>query len=587
MRLMCTVAVFAALASTGAADAVLFGFEEQGELSGFDVNTPARVDAEWASQGRCSLRIEFAQHVPGETPDFPNAACWREGIPERDWRGYRYYSFDVYAPEDDTYLGVIVQRSDERRDRMDRRYSLPKGAYRMWFNIENAVAEAGNLETVAAITEIEFFQSKPERSSVVFIDNIRLTNGFDSQAPSSEAIWIETLDELAAHPPVHEAAGPGLDAAEPLAQSPADARRQRLDALRAVARGIDARAATESLALAIDTQFSGQSYGVLVAPIEEHVFFTGQGVADSWERTLELDVLRGEARSKQLVIFPAPGRPLAGIRLSATDLRSEGGGVLGAEHVALEMVGYVNLADSAMHRFRGFTDFGWYPDPVLALDQPFAIAPPRELQPVLVTIRVPRDTPPGTYTGTIRVAPEQEAPYTVDVTLRVHGATMPVAARLPHLIHAGLEGFSPEFRLNPNNSELGDIYRWGSPVEPERIAKAVEDGMNRFNLYRISQFNLAARCGEHGEAEGMQGFLNHVCGMYPEPRMAALAERGLCDKAVFYGFDEVSVDDATWRGRIERAFGALKERYGPYGVKTATTARPWTSPGAWDLGHVE
>jgi hypothetical protein len=247
------------------------------------------------------------------------------------------------------------------------------------------------------------------------------------------------------------------------------------------------------------------------------------------------------------------------------------------------MVGYVDLGESAMHRLRGFTEFGWYPDPILVLNQPFDIAPPRQLQPVLATVKVPRDAEPGRYTGEITVSAAGRASRVVPVEVTVHDATMPVAPRLPHLIHAGVEGLFPEFRLNPNNGDLGGIYRWGSAVDPDTIREYVQQGMNRFNLHRVSRFYLASRCGKEGEERGAQGFVDYVAGVYPDTRMEQLAALGLTDKAVFYGFDEADVNDPVWRRRIELVFGALRKRYGTYGVRTATTARPWTSRDAWEL----
>ncbi|MCP4643025.1 MAG: DUF4091 domain-containing protein [bacterium] len=576
--------ILAVSALAGAADdVILFDFENPTQLDLLTTNTPATLSTDWASQGAKSLKVEFEAHVAGETPDFPHVACWADKIPVRDWREYRYYCFDICTPADGTYVGVIVQRSGKRADRMDRRYSFPKGAHRMWVNIENFVAKEGDLETVSNIVELEFFQSKPPRAGVLFLDNIRLLKSYDGESGADSALWVDTLTGLAASPPVDDSKGPVIDRAENLAVSDADLLARHAEALSAIARAVQDRAAADTLATAIETHFEKSGYGGMVAPVGDHVFFSGQAVQPSWSHTLDLDVLRGETRSRQLVIFPKPGETLEDVRVVAGALSDSDGNRIDADRISLELVGYVHLGESAMHQFRGFTDFGWYPDPILSLTKPFDVAPPRQLQPVLVTVRVPRDIPAGQYAGRIAVSAADRGPLAVDVALTVHDAVMPVTPRLPHLIHCGMEGFSPEFRLNPNNGDLGSIYRWGSAVEPDTIAQHVEAGMNRYNLLRISQFNLAGRCAKRGEEAGARQFVDMVTNLYTDDVMTALAERELLDKAVFYGFDEVHTDDPKWQQRITNVFGPLKERYGKYGVKTATTARPWATPEAWDL----
>jgi Glycoside hydrolase 123 N-terminal domain/Glycoside hydrolase 123, catalytic domain len=562
---------------------VLFDFEDASELDRLTPNTKATISTEWASQGASSLKVEFPAYVAGETPDYPQVACWDDKIPMRDWRPYRFYSVDVHVPEEDTYLGVIVQRSKERRNRMDRRYTLAKGTFRLWLNIENAVAHGKDLDSIAEVFELEFFQSKPAKASVLYLDNIRLTKAYDTSPDAPDAVWLDAVQALAETPPPGESQGPGLDRIVKLDRSPLDERAKRIAVLDGLAKDIRGRAATETLAQAIYVDFAEYGYGVMSAPVEEHVFFENQGVQETWKRSLEMDVLRGEVRSNQVILFPKPGETLKNVQVEMSDLHGRKEAVIAASQLSLEMVGYVYLAESAMNRFQDFTDFGWYPDPVLTLEQPFDIVAPRQLQPLLWTIRTPRDAVPGRYAGTLTVAPAGHTPYTLNVAVTVHEAAMPVTCQLPHLVHCGLEALFPEFRLNPNNGELGSIYRWGSAVDPEQIEAFVERGMNRFNLLRISQFNIAARCGKRGEEAGAQGFIDIVTGIYTDDVLKELARRGLTDKAVFYGFDEVDVENPEWRGRIERVFGGLKEHYGEYGIKTATTARTWANPAAWDL----
>lgn len=572
----------------------LFDFEKADDLAVWNRSAKIEISDEWSSSGSHSVKITFPKYVGGKTARFPGMTCAKDKIPVRDWTQWSYYVFDVMYSQDETYLGCIMQRSSARADKGDVRWTLAAGEYRIWLNIPELLGKSYGSEKVredySNMFLLEFFQSAPKAQKVAFIDNIRLTN----QGPEEEraerlagqaGVLLEKLSEKTE---ALKSSTTFLDYVQPMSTDPEKVKLiERDHAVKLLRRELELLAARTSRSQAIDRDFAETGYGVYVAPIEEHVYFDNQPVSDSWSKTLELHMLKGERRSKQIVVFPEPGQELRDIRMvsGALSVNNQGNYEIPADDITIEQVGYVQIP--VTERLTPYDALpGWYPDPVLRFEGSFDVVAPREVQPLLLTVHVPRETPAGLYTGSVVLSPKDNPETTVPVQVKVYDAELPRSPILPQLFHGGDQkdaDFFLRYRLNPNFGDAGSIYRWGSPIDIEKVENLVQNGMNAFNLLRMSHGNISSRCSKQGDDEGCESFVSYVKGLYPESFMETLQAKGLSSKAVFYGFDEVRSDNPTIYNRIKRVCQGLKDTYGEYGVKTATTAHGWDRPENWEL----
>jgi hypothetical protein len=583
-------------------DVLLYDFEEG--VSFRKVWSPdytvAEQSKDWAASGKASLRLDVkawnndlhgAAYYPGVNLNLPR---------QRDWSDYDYLTVDVRSLQDDTPFSVLVQRSGNRQDRASRAFGLATGEYRLWLSIPKLLA-AGEPQPVKSITTFEFHLTRVPHDAVVYVDNIRLRRGDVAFGEGRlEATTQQVLAELREQGVSAVALGEPADYMQRM-DDPAALRTAVMEGL---TRSLRLKRTVQETASFVDKNYAQSGYAVLATDAQDRVKIRGQGVLSRWRTDASLDLMRGETRSFQMLLIPRPGTELKNVQVTLPDLVSDEKGRIEASQLLLGVVGYVNLPGSATMR-KYDAPPGWYADPILEWTGRVDVVSPREAQPLLVTVSVPRDCTPGTYTGGIHVQPEGAKPLDLPLSVRVRSVAVPRGPRMPHLVaisqqqnpETGEKDRDPEFflsfRINPNYHGLGGIYdrRNGvagtpanTPLGIDELKRYVDAGMNRFNLCEIMHRHVEAAF-KNGE-EGVQRYLNRIYRMYTDEYMEKLAAAGLADKAVFYGFDEYPlVGDAhePQRRRLTRIFGALRERYGKYGVKTATTARHWHGDGAIDL----
>ncbi len=156
---------------------------------------------------------------------------------------------------------------------------------------------------------------------------------------------------------------------------------------------------------------------------------------DADTQTMKLSAVRGEHAPFQIVIT-ATDEEVSGVWLDATSLRSRVDEI-SAEVIRLYLVHQVNVYAATNDRGQR----GRWPDALVPLSKPFDvrffwISQTRQHQSVWVDVVVPREQPPGTYRGAVRVTSGERKLGVVNIELTVHDIQLPAERRFP--VHVGL-----------------------------------------------------------------------------------------------------------------------------------------------------
>ncbi len=130
--------------------------------------------------------------------------------------------------------------------------------------------------------------------------------------------------------------------------------------------------------------------------------------------SVELASARNEYESVQVVV-EAPWRTVTIKEVHLSELKGPGGAVIPAGAAKWERVDYITTTVVPPY----FTDrgLGNYPDPLLPAG-PFTVEKLGRV-PLWITLKTPKECPPGIYSGTITVTPEVNRPIVLPVTVTV------------------------------------------------------------------------------------------------------------------------------------------------------------------------
>ncbi|MFA9479318.1 glycoside hydrolase domain-containing protein [Phycisphaerales bacterium AB-hyl4] len=544
---------------------------------------------QWATSGSYSLRIDAPAHRPGKTTAWPGVTLNAAALPVRDWRPYQYLTLDVKVTQPNTPVFVLVQRSSRRMDRVRwHRHNMGPGEYRIWMSIPGFVS-GGDVESVADVIGLQLLLRMPDADKTVFFDNIQLRSEFTPRRSTEDLLGIDSehVDEVEQLLGVPELLPPVVDYVETLTQTDVDRTRSVVDRLKRI------RTRTETLTASAETEarlasdFPSRPFGAYVAPIDERVAFDGHRIGDRWRTALDTVMARGETRSHQLCLVRRrdadPGRLTVDIsdfvdRASGETLPDE------LLEIGLDLVGYVYLGPNSDRERSGFERPGWYADPLLSWDGSIDIEAPRVIQPLLLTLKASHDAPPGRYIGTVTVSQENsdssidDNSVQVPVELEIVAVDMPVQPSLNTLVAVGYYGqnnpdFFLDYRISPNSRPYGSIYlRQSEPaVDLEKISELVKKGMTTFNLHQAYEMEIFEWRNQHGIDGAAERFVERIDARYPSQAWDRMAESGLLDHAVIYGFDETYLNTSENRQTIKAVFGSVKERYPQ--IRTASTAQ--------------
>ena len=286
------------------------------------------------------------------------------------------------------------------------------------------------------------------------------------------------------------------------------------------------------------------AYGPLIT------IFRDDALPPDPKRSIDLSACRDEREAAQLVLLPCDAA-LSGVRVEVTDLVGAPG-AFSFENVEIELVDYVEVRRTRYRQER----LGWFPDPLLPLE-PFDVAAD-SLQPLWLTVSVPKDAPAGDYEGEVRVIPENAPPISIPLRLRIWDFQLP---RPPVL--------KTHFALIED--QITGFYGWEGKVPPQEIRRQHYDlllkrRINVGNCYNEVPMPLIEDldfCMERGQNMITLGNLTNPA--HPEawldmvePYINYLKEKGWYDLAWCYTLDETIQPGYNL---VTTTYGRIKERY--------------------------
>ena len=301
---------------------------------------------------------------------------------------------------------------------------------------------------------------------------------------------------------------------------------------------------------------------------------------------ITLSAARNEAESAQVVLMPSQDKALRNARITASPLTGPNGAVIEADRVQWQQVGYVYLGEHAKeHPFIRKTAPGWWPDPLLPVAR-FDVEP-GWTQPVWVTVTVPPDASPGSYTGFLTISADDNPDSIVPIHLNVHPFVIPEESSLKNtfaLMRGYLEKVYGKDKATPELLQAYGDFMLAHRLNPDDITStdlpSIKDlehynrrGLNAFNVLNLveprkGEWNCFSPVSFYTPAF-KQSLIEKL-----DPFVAELKKRGLAGKAYVYAFDE---REGEYNPVIREYFGMIKERYG---LPTLTTAKIPLDPDA-------
>ncbi len=527
--LICSLIVAAVLS---AQDKMLFDFEQTKapvKAVWNKEHAKAELSDKWASHGAKSLLIAGAA-FDAEKMDvgyFPGVTL---NLPLRDWSTYRYLQFDIRLEQDDLPLSFLIQYG-KRWERISASYKFAKGTYRVKVNLHELIGEPA-LERLKNIAAFEFHVTRPKEDFTIYVDNIMLIAGSDSDALMYDSVT-------------------GLDAQNrPVALNPQ--------------KPLLPDAGLREMLSVLDKEFPGKEFGLKATSISESVPFRNAEISTNWSNRIDFTMAQNEKRSVQVVFFRKPVDKNTEFEV---ECKIDGIGT------TVERIGYLDLLPFYSLEKQGFVP-GWYPDPILKMAEKAPLEKEQWLQPLVLTMNTAKDAKPGNYSGTFTVK-YQDKTVDMPILVKVAPVQMPDKPELPLLLGIGSfngkadRQFWLDYRMNPHYSDSGNIYdkRQKTALNIDFVKQWVDKGMTVFNLIYVNRLDF--------KDVSEEAFMNSIYNKYTDDYMRKMAAAGIADRAIIYSFDEVTVSHSHQKERetVSRILGAFKERYGKYGVRTAATLR--------------
>jgi len=316
----------------------------------------------------------------------------------------------------------------------------------------------------------------------------------------------------------------------------------------------------------------------------EKVFRTDRPFSGEIGGTLKIELAANEYEGVQLVLRST--KPLAGVRVSVSDLVADGDKRLAAGQVEVLPVGYVNTKKPPY----GVDYVGWWPDPLLDFLTSFNLDAD-VWQPVWLDVHTAPNQPAGLYKGTVTVRAVGIPDLTVPLEVTVWDFAVPKEYHLPLAVTFFEDMLRNVYCKDPaewekymaycrdelaadavGNGEArrlveirrkchklllvhhlvpDNIYRSRPPrIDDVKHWKAA--GATRFNILHVGSIANLQK-GDPYPAEDKKRILDSLADYVPK-----LEKEGLLELAYIYGFDEVHSGQFAAAKDI---FGEIKRRY--------------------------
>ncbi|MDI9432947.1 MAG: DUF4091 domain-containing protein [Planctomycetota bacterium] len=240
-----------------------------------------------------------------------------------------------------------------------------------------------------------------------------------------------------------------------------------------------AHAAKPAWAQAHPTDHLNQSRGEKLVGSTEQVslWWTSSGWKIGRDRALPaatgeaivIAAARNEAEAAQLVVRPASGRPLKGLRIAAGALAGPDGAAMDAACVEVLEVRYVNVTQPTDKTAVA----GDWPDPLPPLAGPIDLEAGKN-QPFWVRVKVPADARAGLYKGTLHLTAEGFSAR-VPLHVEVYDFTLP-----DRMTCSTAFGFTPD-----------NVYRYHKLTTDAQRREVLDKYWASFSDHHISPYNPA------------------------------------------------------------------------------------------------
>lgn len=174
---------------------------------------------------------------------------------------------------------------------------------------------------------------------------------------------------------------------------------------------------------------------------------------------------KNEWESFQIIVNPA--RTLSKVKVTVSDLASKKGKVP-SSNVTVRKVEYVEVK----HPTDSYGKAGLWPDPLPAYKAPEDLPSGRN-HPFWFTVKVPKDTPAGVYTGKVQLSSADGWKEEVPVSLEVWDFTLPDTPTM----RSGF-GF-----------DVGPVMSYDNLTTPQQRQEAFDMCMKAFSDHRMSPYN--------------------------------------------------------------------------------------------------
>jgi hypothetical protein len=267
----------------------------------------------------------------------------------------------------------------------------------------------------------------------------------------------------------------------------------------------------------------------------------GQHLTD----VIEMAAARNESENRQVVIY-SPNKDLENVRLRASDLRSNSGETISAEHIRFVPVGYVYYGtpyDLQTH--------GYWPDPILEFKESFTILR-HDVQTLWYGLRVPSGTKPGVYRDKAIIEADNTSVVEVPVELKVWDFELPKMPHFRFVVGGASSAFQMEYGICPSNI-YGFYPEWKS-----ELASWAAGGVRAWNVAFVhfqhhDSHKMLDKETKMPNQEDLEKWLDRTA------ELLDLAEtHGIRDKAYLYIFDEAP---AEWQPAMQKVASEVHKRF--------------------------
>jgi hypothetical protein len=281
---------------------------------------------------------------------------------------------------------------------------------------------------------------------------------------------------------------------------------------------------------------------------------------EPWNRPpatrLTIEAARNEVEGIQLVVA-AGSEKIRSATLEVTDLIGETGGTIPKSNVAWNIVGYVETEKPAYP----VSKVGWWPDPLLPAGE-FDV-PVGQVQPLWINVRVPTDSRPGLYRGTVTLRLVDHQPHSLPLVVRVWNFAIPKQQHLETCFLLRPEELQKFYKLPAVPIEMYEqwidfcidhrisvmLCEWpGFNTDMERlVARQLDRGGSTFCLANawFEQGPSEAR-RKHNAEQAAQ-----IRALYDRAK-----KRGWIDRAYVYCHDEIGKEQYAF---AQELYGELKK----------------------------